>query len=190
MFLCVVALAGCEAQASSPVKLAPAGEVQSVAIDTPRSPRDERRLPLAELRGLLTTKPGDLIDEAKLEADRSALREALVARGFLAATVSAPSITTGKNGGAYVVFDVERGPMFHLRSITVTGPGESNAHVVRLSAGDEAVRSRIERAQQSLGEVLANRSTKSRVELRVHEDPATASVDVELATTEITVLRR
>ena len=165
-------------------------EVQSVSIDTPRSPRDERRLPISELRTLLATKAGDLLDEQKLEADRRALEATLVARGFLAATVSPASVTFADNGGAYVVFDVDRGPMYRLRSITVTGPGEADAGVVTLSPGDDAIRSRIERARQSLADALAHRATRSHVEVQVHEDPATASVDVELATTEVTVLRQ
>lgn len=164
-------------------------EVQSISIDTPRSPRDERRLPVSELRMLLTTKPGDLLDQQKLEADRKTLEVTLVSRGFLAAKVSPASVTFAKNGGAYVVFDVERGPMYRLRSVTVTGPGEADADVVTLSPGDDAIRARIDRARQTLADAIAHRSSRSRVELRMHEDAATASLDVELATTEVTVLR-
>ena len=157
-------------------------EVQSISIDTPKSPRDERRLPIAELRSLISTKTGDLLDETKLEVDRKALQAALVARGFFAAQIARASVTFGKNGGAYIVFDVERGPMFRLRSVTVTGPGEVDAEVVTLSVGDDAIGARIERARQTLAEAHAHRAPKSTVEVRVHEDPATASVDVELAT--------
>ncbi len=164
-------------------------EVLSVAIDTPQSTRESRRLPLAELRSLITTRPGEQLDAFKLEADRRAIEDALVARGYLGAHVASPSVTFAKAGGAYVVFDVDRGAMYHLRSITVTGPGEHDAGVVTLSTGDDAVRSRLERARQALAEVLANRASKSRVELHVHEDPATASLDVELATTEVVVMR-
>ena len=164
-------------------------EVQSVSIDTPRARREDRRLPLAELRSLLTTKPGELLDEHKLDADRRVLEEALVGRGYLAARVAAPSVTFAPNGGAFVVFDVDRGPMFRLRSVTVTGPGEADVGVVTISAGDDAVPARIERARQTLQDVLANRASKARVEARVHEDFANASVDVELATVEVTVLR-
>jgi len=200
MFLAAVVVAGTwmaaqhlprgEAHAEAALKQVRTQEVQSISIDTPKSPRDERRLPISELRTLLSTKAGDLLDQQKLEADRRALEATLVARGFLAAKVSPASVTFANNGGAYVVFDVERGPMYRLRSITVTGPGEADADVVTLSAGDDAIRSRIERARQSLAEVLVHRASKSQVEVHVHEDPATATVDVELATTEVTVLRQ
>src|SRR5688572_24215895 len=76
-------------------------EIQSVSIDTPRARREDRRLPLLELRSLLTTKPGELLDAQKLEADRRALEGALTSRGYLAARVSPASISFGANGGAY-----------------------------------------------------------------------------------------
>lgn len=163
-------------------------EVQSISIDTPRSPRDERRLPISELRTLLTTKPGEMLDQQKLEADRKSLETTLVSRGFLAAKVAPASVTFAKNGGAYIVFDVDRGPMYRLRSVTVTGPGAADADVVTLSPGDDAIRARIERSRQMLADTIARRATRSLVEVHVHEDPATASLDVELATTEVTVL--
>jgi outer membrane protein assembly factor BamA len=200
MFLAAVVVAGTwmvarhlphgEAHAETALKAVRTQEVQSISIDTPRSPRDERRLPIAELRMLLTTKPGELLDQHKLDEDRRTIEHTLVTRGFLAAKVSPASVTFAKNGGAYVVFDIERGPMYRLRSITVTGPGEVDTDVVTLSPGDEAIASRIERTRQTLAEALAHRATRSRVEVRLHEDPATASLDVELATTEVTVLRQ
>jgi hypothetical protein len=152
-------------------------QVQSVSIDTPVSAREARRLPLAELRALLTTKPGDQLDAFKLEADRRALEESLVARGYLAAQVSAPSVTFGKNGGAFVVFDVDRGPMYRVRSVKVTGPGANE--VITVSEGDEAIRTRVDGARQAL--VDASR-TKAPVDVVLHEDAATASLDVELVT--------
>ena len=157
-------------------------EVQSVSIDTPTSPRDERRLPISELRMLLSTKPGDLLDQQKLDSDRQAIEGALVARGFLAARVAPASVTFGKGGGAYVVFDIERGPMYRLREIRVTGPGAADAEVVTLSAGDDAVRARIERARQTLEDAIAHHPSKPTVEVRLHDDPKAASLDVELAT--------
>ena len=200
MFLAAVVVAGTwvaarhlpqsEAHAESVEKAVRTQEVQSISIDTPSSRRDERRLPISELRMLLTTKPGDLLDVQKLESDRKSIEATLVARGYLAARVAPASVTFAKNGGAYVVFDVERGPMYRLRSITVTGPGEADLDVVTLSSGDDAIRSRIDRARQTLAETIAHRSTKSRVELRLTEDRATASLDVELATTEVTVMRQ
>jgi outer membrane protein assembly factor BamA len=200
MFLAAIVVAGTwlaarhlpqgEAHAESVEKQVRTQEVQSISIDTPKSPRDERRLPISELRMLLTTRPGDLLDQQKLERDRKAIEATLVARGFLAARVAPASVTFTNNGGAYVVFDVERGPMYRLRSVTVTGPGEADLDVVTLSAGDDAIHSRIERARQTLADAIAHRSTKSRVEVRLHEDPATASLDVELATTEVTVMRQ
>jgi outer membrane protein assembly factor BamA len=159
-----------------------------VAIDQPRGSSQDRRLPLCELRSLVSTRAGERVDPSKLEADRRALGDALVARGYLAAKVTPATVTYGASG-AYVVFDVERGPMFHVRSIEITGPGERDADVLTLSVGDDADRARIERARQALAEVLASRSTRSRVELHTRVDLAAATLDLELATTEVVVER-
>jgi len=166
----------------------PAGQVQSVAIDEQRVGSQDRGLPLHDLRATLTTRPGEPLDDATLVADRAALEDLLEARGYLAAKVAPAAVVFGRNGGAYVVFDVERGPLFHLRNVTITGPGERDATVLTLAAGDEASRDRIARARQVLEDALARRSTRARVELRIEAHPATATVDVELATTEVTVM--
>lgn len=187
MFIAAVVVAGTwmvakhlphgEAHAEAVEKQVRTQEVQSVSIDTPSSPRDERRLPISELRSLLSTKPGAMLDAEALEADRRALQANLVARGFLAATVAPATVTFAKNGGAYVVFDVNRGPMYRLRSITVTGLRPADADVVTLSSGDDAVQSRIERTRQTLAE-----AANAAIEVKLREDPASASLDVELTT--------
>lgn len=168
-----------EAQAAPAPAITPAldsGAVQSIALD------GGRNLPSAALRAVVSTKIGDPLDEVRLERDRAAIETELESRGYLAAKVAPASVTHGRRGGAYVVFDVEPGPMFHLRSVTVTGPGQRDANVVRLAAGDEASRDRILRARQSLADTLARRPGGKQVELRVTTDEAAAALDVELAT--------
>src|SRR5436190_12636000 len=81
-------------------------EIVSISIDTPQTRTSlERRLPISELRGVLTSKPGDLLDATKLDVDRRALQDRLAAHGYLAAQVAPASVTFGRNGAAYVVFD-------------------------------------------------------------------------------------
>ncbi|MDQ3367279.1 MAG: hypothetical protein M3680_17795 [Myxococcota bacterium] len=171
-----------EARAQPAERSVRAREVQSVAIDQIHSGSLERGLPLADLRALLTTSAGELLEEARLAADRRALAAALIDRGYLAAQVGPASVTFDRGGGAHVVFDVERGPMFHVGSIAVTGPGARDAHVVRLATGDDASARRIARARETLVETLARRGARADVELVLHDRPATATVDVELAT--------
>lgn len=166
-----------EAQADeAPAQISTGGAqvVRSVAID------GGRNLPYAALRSVLATKAGDALDAQRLEHDRAALAAELADRGYLAAKVAPASVTFAR-GGAYVVFDIEPGRMFHLRTITVTGPGRRDADVVTLAAGDEAIRERIARARQSLADTYARRGGKL-VELTVRPDAAAAAVDVELAT--------
>jgi outer membrane protein assembly factor BamA len=180
-------LPGKEAQAQvqpAEVRVQPAEEplrqvgrqiVQSIAID------GGRNVPYAAMRARLSTRVGDPLDARRLEQDRSAIEEELAARGYLAAKVAPASVTFGANGGAYVVFDVEAGRMFHLRSVVVTGPGRRDADVVTLATGDEATHDRIVRARQALADTFARRGGKQ-VELTLRSDPAAAAVDVELAT--------
>jgi hypothetical protein len=166
-----------EAYAEAVMKPVRTQEVQSVAIDTPSLPRQEHRIPSAELRSLLATKPGEMLDAQALVHDRKAIQDALVARGYLSATVDEAHVTFAKTGGAYVVFDVTRGPMYRLRTITVTGPGAKDADVVTIASGDEALPARIERAKQTLAD-----ATRLQVEVVLHEDEKAASLDVELQT--------
>ncbi|MGN6109931.1 MAG: hypothetical protein ACTHU0_32790, partial [Kofleriaceae bacterium] len=88
----------------------------------------------------------------------------------------------GQRGGAYIVFDVETGPMFHLRSVVVSGPGRRDAGVVTLAAGDAAIRERLERARQTLVDTLARRRPRPEVELVTRVDQRAAALDVELVT--------
>jgi len=152
-----------------------ARQVQSITVD------GGTNLPISALRAAVSTKVGDLLDEQQLERDRAAIQGELEARGHLAAKVAPASVTYGPRGGAYLVFDVELGPTFHLRSVTVTGPGQRDAAVVRLAAGDEASPARIALARQALADSFSRRGGKQ-VELRVSTDEAASAVDVELAT--------
>lgn len=162
-----------EAQAGAPAAV-DRHRVQGIAVD------GGRNLPRAALRAVVSTQIGDAIDTARLERDRDAIEAELEARGYLSAKVAPASVTLGPRG-AYVVFDVEAGPMFHLRSVTVTGPGQRDADVVRLAAGDEASQDRIARARQALADTFARRGGQQ-VELLVTTDAAAAALDVELAT--------
>jgi len=173
--LILLALAGaaaCQAEAAQPLAIPPQ-QIQSVAIDG-------RALPLAALRAVLSTQPGATLDAAQLEHDRVALEAELAARGHLAATVEPASVTYGSSGGAFVTFQVTKGPVFKLRSVTVTGASERDAGVVTLTAGDDAIADRIERARQALAETLARRGKASQVTVALRTDEAAGVVDVEL----------
>jgi hypothetical protein len=161
----------------------PAQQIQSIAID-PTTALDSRGLPTIALHAVLESKAGDMLDDAKLARDRDALETELAARGFLSAKVSPAAVTFAPDGGASIVFDVDRGPMYHLRSVTISGPGQRDASVVTIAAGDEAVRERLERARQILADSLARRNRKAapNVVLALRNDAAAAAVDVELVT--------
>ena len=93
------------------------------------------------------------------------------------------------NEGDKVEFDVEKGPLYRVRTVTVTGPGEREA-LMTLLPGDDANADRISRARQMLAESIERRTRgKVGVELTVRPDPATASVDVELATRVTTITK-
>ncbi|TMQ02927.1 MAG: hypothetical protein E6J90_39405 [Deltaproteobacteria bacterium] len=164
--------ANAEAAVNRPV--ARLQEVRSVSLDG-------RRLLQAQLRGVLETRPGQQLDSDRLVRDRDAMERALADLGYLAARVEPAVVTFDTAGAAYVTFEIDQGAMFHLRNVTVTGPGK-DVTVVTLGAGDDALRSRIERARQGLIAGLARRRGAAQVELSVHTDLAAAAVDVTFAT--------
>ena len=139
-------------------------------------------MPYAALRAQVTTQIGELLDDTQLERDRQSIERELNSRGYLAARVTAPSVTHAPEGGAYVVFDIERGPLFTLRSIQVSGPGKDHAGVITLAPGDDALGDRISRAGQAVTDTLARHGKRSMVEIKLATDPIAATVDVELVT--------
>lgn len=153
-------------------------EIQSIAIDG-------RNVPAIQLRDALSSHAGELVDGAKLAADRDALQAELAARGYLAAQVDPANVTYDSDGGAFVTFAVRQGALFHLRTVTVTGPAARAAGVVTIAAGEVAEAERIARARQGVADTLASRGkpqAKSTVDAKLHIDDAAAMVDVELAT--------
>jgi outer membrane protein assembly factor BamA len=149
-------------------------EVRSVALDG-------KRVLSARLREVIGTRPGAPLDTDQLRRDRDAMERALADLGYLGARVEPARVTFDAAGAAYVTFAVDQGAMFHLRIIKVTGAGK-DATVVTLAAGDDALRSRIERARAELADALARRGRPAEVELSIHTDVAAAAVDVVLAT--------
>lgn len=163
-----------EAEAAAPVAARPQ-EIQSVAFDG-------RDLPVAALRGALTTKVGEQLHRDSLGRDRDALLATLHARGYLAAEVATPTVRFDASGGAYVTFAVTAGPRFHVRSVAVAGVDARDlGGVVTLVAGDDAIPDRIERTRQSIADYLARHGKAAKLATRLTLDPATSSVDVVLA---------
>jgi len=164
--------ANAEAAVDRPI--ARLAEVRSVSFDG-------HKVASARLREVIATHPGAQLDTERLGHDRDAMERELANLGYLAARVEPAIVTFDAAGAAYVTFDVDQGRMFHLRSVTVTGPGK-DAVVVTLAPGDAAIRDRIEQARQALADGLARRGRRAPVELSVHTDLAAAAVDVALAT--------
>jgi outer membrane protein assembly factor BamA len=150
-------------------------EIQSVAIDG-------YGLPMADLRAALASHAGDQLDSSKLETDRTALETALVARGYLSAKVSAPHVMFDSNGGAFITFAITQGPLFHIRSIAVTGATARDAGIVTIAKGEVVRSDRLERARDAMSERLfARGKAASAVSVNLAPDEAAATVDVVLA---------
>lgn len=150
-------------------------DIRGISIDGGRG------LPLAELRAVIGAKVGAPLDTQQLAIDRHAIEAELASRGYLAAKVADP-VVTHADGGVYVVFDVQRGPLFRLRSVTVSGPVQHGSAIVTIAAGDVAIESRMQQARASLETALARNGKPANVSLVVHSDPAAAVVDVDLVT--------
>ncbi len=149
-------------------------EVRSISIDG-------AGLPIAALREMLATKIGTTVETSMLETDRVALQAELAQRGYLAAKVASPVVTFG-GGGVYVVFDIERGPLYHLGTIELVGPSWIDAGVVTLASGDEAIGDRIARARQAAQDTLSRHGKQVAVELVMDLDEVTETVDLMLVT--------
>jgi hypothetical protein len=156
--------------------LAHTQEIHSISIDGGRG------LPHAQLRAAMATKLGDVVDTAKLAHDRITLQNELAARGYLTAKVGDPIVTYGPSGGVYIVFDVERGPLFHIRTITLVGPNWKDIGVVTLAPGDEAVDARLQRVRQTAQDTLQRLHKNAKVDLVVIPDASEHVVDVRLIT--------
>lgn len=151
-------------------------EVQSISIDGGRG------LPVSNLRDAMQTKLGAVVDTATLEQDRHTLEQQLALRGYLAAKVAPPVVTFGSSGGVYVVFDVERGPLFHIRNVRLEGTSWADAGVMPLARGDEANGERLARVRHAAEATLARHGKPLTVEVALQTDHADAMVDVVLTT--------
>jgi len=147
--------------------------IESISIDG-------HGLPLAQLREAMSSTIGSTVDTQTLAHDRRALEDLLTARGYLSARVAAPVVTFGPSGGVYIVFDVDRGPLFHVRSVTLEGPAWKHGGVVTLASGDEALAGRFDRVRLAAEETLGRHGKHVHVALDVTRDTADAMVDLRL----------
>jgi outer membrane protein assembly factor BamA len=154
----------------------PKQEVHSIAIDGGPG------LPQTALREVMATHVGAALDTIQLERDRVALLSWLTSRGYLAAKVAPPVVTFGPTGGAYIVFDIEPGTLFHLGDVKLVGNDWNRAGVVTLATGDEARADRLERARLAAEDTLSRTGKSLHVELVAEPDAAAAVVDVSLIT--------
>jgi len=158
---------------AEPVHTSDAQAIQSIAIDG-------SRLPVSNLRELITTHTGEQVDTAKLAHDREVLEQELVGRGYYAAHVNDAHVTYDGEGSAYITFRIEQGPQFRVRSVTVTGANAKDAGVVALEAGEIASADRIQLARATLADRLEARGKRMNVAANVHEDAVAGMVDIEL----------
>jgi len=164
-----------ESEAVAEVRASRPQEVQSVALDG-------YGLPVAELRAALTTHAGDIIDGGKLEHDRMALESALVARGYLSAHVQPASVMFDSGGGAFITFAIAQGPVFHVRSVEVTGAPERDTGIVTIAKGEVVRADRLEQARAAMAERLVARGLKlAGAAVTLQLDEATAAADVVLS---------
>lgn len=174
LLLAAVLGAGCSTnRAEAEATTAVTQQIQSVALDGGRG------LPLASLRAVLATHPGDQLDANRLVTDRSALEAVLAQLGYLAARVEPATVTFSSSGGAYITFSIDAGRIYRFGAVTVKGASPKDA-VVTLTTGDDALAERIERARQTLADNLARHGKPANVSVALRPDRSSATVDVEL----------
>jgi outer membrane protein assembly factor BamA len=137
------------------------------------------RLPLTILESRLATKVGDSLDADRLDADRIALRDVLVARGFWATDVSPAEIAFGSDGGAHVTFRVTTGLVFHVRGVAIEGEDRGVlAEALTLTAGDDVSPQRLARNAELLATHLARAGRPAQVSVETTTDREAYAVDV------------
>ncbi|MEO6773431.1 MAG: POTRA domain-containing protein [Kofleriaceae bacterium] len=152
-------------------------EIESVALDG-------RDLPVAELRAVLTTRTGDLLDADKLAADRAGLAAKLASRGYLDARVAPAQVLFDASRAAFVTFAISPGPMFHVRDVRVVGASARDLGIVTLVEGAVASADRVEREREALATRLRARGKPAAVTVTFVPDVETASVDIVLSANE------
>jgi outer membrane protein assembly factor BamA len=163
---------------------AAAAAIGSGAAEHPQQIRSLRldgdRLPVTILGAKLATKVGDTLDMVRLIADRQALRDTLVGRGYWAAEVSAPDIVFGDDGGAHITIRIATGPVFHVRDVAITGDrSDALRSELTLAAGDDVSPERLARNADLLASFLRRSGAPSaEVTVETTTDLAARAVDV------------
>jgi outer membrane protein assembly factor BamA len=152
-----------------------AGTVQSVRFTGPG-------LRAAFLSDLVATREGETFRESSLESDRIRILDAMLARGYLDATIGVPQVEWSDDGAAWVDFPVDAGSLYVVRNVAVEGKQVGRhpalADVPTLETGNPAIGERIEASAQQLRDWLAQRSVKATVTVKVELEKLSKQIDV------------
>jgi outer membrane protein assembly factor BamA len=152
-----------------------AGTVQSVRFTGPG-------LRAAFLSDVVATRPGEPLRESSLESDRLHILDAMLARGYLDASVGVPQVEWSDGGAAWVDFPVDAGSLYVVRSVAVEGKQlrrhPALAEVPTLVAGNPAIDERIEASAGLLRDWLAQRGVKAIVTVEVALEKFSKQIDV------------
>lgn len=118
-----------------------------------------------------------------VEADRAALRAYYENRGFLDVQIEKPDVERLGGGKLELVYPIEEGPRYRLKSVGIEGEELFNADElmkqVRLQPGDVASRSEINDAASSVSRYYGNRGyIRNYVNPVISTDPETKTADV------------
>ena len=152
-----------------------AGTVQSVRFTGPG-------LRAAFLSDVVATREGETFRQSSLEDDRIRILDAMLARGYLDATVGAPVVEWSDEGTAWVDFPVDAGSLYVVRSVAVEGKQLARhpalAEVPTLETDNPAVGQRIEASAELIREWLAQRRVKGTVTVKVELEKLSKQIDV------------
>lgn len=159
-----------ERTAEADVRVSRPGEVLSIALDG-------KGLPLTELRSVMKTHVGDLVANDQLAADRTAVAAALVARGYLDASVQPAQVSYDQSGGVFVTYAVTTGALFHVRDVRVEGADEHDTGIVTIARGDVVRAARISEVRDAIATRLVSRGKPGSVAVQL-EHVTASDVDV------------
>jgi outer membrane protein assembly factor BamA len=152
-----------------------AGTVQSVRFTGPG-------LRAAFLSDVIATREGAAFRASALEDDRVRILDAMLARGFLDATVGAAKVEWTDSGGAWVEFPVDAGSLYVVRDVRVEGKAlrrhPALADVPTLEPGHPAIGDRIEASAGLLRAWLTQRDLTGTVTVHIETDGLGKQIDV------------
>lgn len=93
--------------------------------------RGHRSLTEAELLGMISSRPGEIVKRAKVDADATAIRTLYGELGYIYVVVRAVQVFSSTPGFVRIIIDIDEGEQFRVGRVVVRGNARTRDKVVR-----------------------------------------------------------